>query len=186
VIGGANQTNWLRIVDAMGAPELAEDPRLQGERRPHGQSEGARGRTRARFRTQTAEYWLQALDAKGVPCGPVNDTLEALNDPQTAAREMVVEVEHSTIGPVKTMGLPVKFSATPGRCRIGAPLYGEHSRGILAEHGFSRKRSRASNGRRGDLRRPARRLCPSFRGFAQRRARTHHAGPVRSAFGSCA
>jgi crotonobetainyl-CoA:carnitine CoA-transferase CaiB-like acyl-CoA transferase len=62
--------------------------------------------------------------------------LEALNDPQTLAREMVVEVEHSTLGPVKTIGLPVKFSATPGKVRSGAPVYGEHTREVLREYGF--------------------------------------------------
>jgi crotonobetainyl-CoA:carnitine CoA-transferase CaiB-like acyl-CoA transferase len=65
--------------------------------------------------------------------------LEALSDPQTLAREMVVEVEHSTLGPVKTIGLPVKFSETPGKVRTGAPVYGEHTSEVLAEHGFDRK-----------------------------------------------
>ena len=71
-----------------------------------------------------------------MPCGPVHDMLEALSDPQTLAREMVVEVEHSTLGPVRTIGLPVKFSETPGKVLSGAPVYGEHTREVLAEHGF--------------------------------------------------
>jgi crotonobetainyl-CoA:carnitine CoA-transferase CaiB-like acyl-CoA transferase len=62
--------------------------------------------------------------------------LQALTDPQTLAREMVVEVEHSALGRVKTIGLPVKFSATPGKVRTGAPLYGEHTRQVLHEYGF--------------------------------------------------
>jgi len=62
--------------------------------------------------------------------------LQALADAQTLAREMVVEVEHSELGPVKTIGLPVKFSATPGKVRTGAPLYGEHTRRVLHECGF--------------------------------------------------
>jgi crotonobetainyl-CoA:carnitine CoA-transferase CaiB-like acyl-CoA transferase len=78
-----------------------------------------------------------------VPCGPVNDMLEALSDPQTLAREMVVEVEHSTLGPVKTIGLPVKFSETPGKVRTGAPVYGEHTREVLAEHGFDQRQIEA-------------------------------------------
>jgi crotonobetainyl-CoA:carnitine CoA-transferase CaiB-like acyl-CoA transferase len=71
-----------------------------------------------------------------VPCGPVQDMLQALSDPQTIAREMVVDVEHSTLGTVKTLGLPLKFSATPGKVRTGAPLYGEHTREVLREYGF--------------------------------------------------
>jgi crotonobetainyl-CoA:carnitine CoA-transferase CaiB-like acyl-CoA transferase len=62
--------------------------------------------------------------------------LQALADQQTLAREMVVEVEHSALGLVKTLGLPVKFSATPGKVRAGAPLYGEHTREVLYECGF--------------------------------------------------
>jgi len=58
-------------------------------------------------------------------------------DPQVRAREMVVEVEHATVGPVKTLGLPVKFSDTPGAVLTGAPAYGQHTREILREHGFS-------------------------------------------------
>ena len=58
-------------------------------------------------------------------------------DPQVRARRMVVEVDHPTAGRVETLGLPVKFAATPGAVRTGAPLYGQHTAEILAEHGFS-------------------------------------------------
>ena len=91
-------------------PELAEDPRYathtaRGERQ---------GELDALIEDWTRDKTLQQLEslceAEGVPCGPVHDMLEALNDPQTLAREMVVEVEHSTLGPVKTIGLPVMAS----------------------------------------------------------------------------
>jgi crotonobetainyl-CoA:carnitine CoA-transferase CaiB-like acyl-CoA transferase len=49
---------------------------------------------------------------------------------------MVVDVEHSTLGAVKTIGLPVKFSETPGEVRKGAPVYGEHTSQVLRQHGF--------------------------------------------------
>jgi crotonobetainyl-CoA:carnitine CoA-transferase CaiB-like acyl-CoA transferase len=49
---------------------------------------------------------------------------------------MVVDVAHSTVGPVKTIGLPIKFSETPGGLRSGAPVYGEHTREVLREYGF--------------------------------------------------
>ena len=68
--------------------------------------------------------------------GPVYDVLQTQADPQMQAREMVVEVEHSALGPVKTVGLPVKFSETPGDLRRGAPRYGEHTREVLREAGF--------------------------------------------------
>jgi crotonobetainyl-CoA:carnitine CoA-transferase CaiB-like acyl-CoA transferase len=138
VVGGANQTNWLRVLDAIGAPELAVDPRFKdGAGRMNHLAE-LEAELAPRFRAKPAQHWLDALDREGVPCGPVYDMLQALGDPQTAAREMVVEVEHTTLGRVKTLGLPVKFSHTPGKVRAGAPLFGEHTREVLAEHGFSR------------------------------------------------
>ena len=50
--------------------------------------------------------------------------------------EMVVEVEHSKLGCVQSLGLQVKFSQTPGKVRTGAPIYGEHTRAILSDCGF--------------------------------------------------
>jgi crotonobetainyl-CoA:carnitine CoA-transferase CaiB-like acyl-CoA transferase len=139
VVGGANQTNWLRVLEAIGAPDLAEDGRFKDNPARMAHLPELEEELAERFRTNSSQYWLDALEAKGVPCGPVNDMLQALADPQTAAREMLVEVEHSTLGRVKTLGLPVKFSKTPGKVQTGAPLYGEHTRAILAEHGFSRE-----------------------------------------------
>jgi crotonobetainyl-CoA:carnitine CoA-transferase CaiB-like acyl-CoA transferase len=136
VVGGANRKHWLLMLEALGAPELADDPRFVsgGDRMAHlKELEDELGR---RFRTRPAKHWLDALEQKGVPSGPVQDMLQALADPQTLARDMVVEVEHSALGPVKTVGLPVKFSATPGNLRRGAPRYGEHTREVLREAGF--------------------------------------------------
>jgi len=136
VVGGANQKNWLRMLEALNAPELAGDPRFKSGADRMGHLKELETELAKRFRTKPAKYWLDALEDKGVPCGPVNNMLQALADPQTLAREMVVEVEHSALGPVKTLGLPVKFSATPGKVRTGAPLYGEHTREVLYACGF--------------------------------------------------
>ena len=136
VVGGANQKHWMRTLEVLGAPELAQDPRFAtgADRMAH--LKELEALLSARFRTRPAEYWLSALEEAGVPCGPVNDMLQALSDPQTIAREMVVEVEHSSLGKVKTLGLPIKFSKTPGKVRSGAPLYGEHTEAVLSACGF--------------------------------------------------
>ncbi|MEA2864820.1 MAG: hypothetical protein QOC84_2776 [Bradyrhizobium sp.] len=137
VVGGANQKNWLRTLEVLDAKDLAQDPRFAtgADRMAH--LKELEDLLSARFRTKPADYWLSALEEVGVPCGPVNDMLQALADPQTLAREMVVEVEHSSLGKVKTIGLPVKFSQTPGKVRTGAPRYGEHTAAVLSAHGFN-------------------------------------------------
>lgn len=137
VVGGANQKNWLRTLEALAAPELAQDPRFLTGADRLANLKALEAELAERFRLKPAQYWLRALEQKGVPCGPVYDMLQALADPQTIAREMVVEVDHSTLGPVKTIGLPVKFSETPGKVRTGAPLYGEHTSEVLREFGFT-------------------------------------------------
>ena len=136
VVGGANQKHWGRTLEVLGATELARDPRFATGADRMGHLKELEALLTTHFKTRPAEYWLAALEEAGVPCGPVNDMLQALADPQTIAREMVVEVEHSTLGSVKTIGLPIKFSQTPGKVRSGAPLYGEHTNAILAAYGF--------------------------------------------------
>jgi crotonobetainyl-CoA:carnitine CoA-transferase CaiB-like acyl-CoA transferase len=136
VVGGANQKNWQRIAEAIGAPELVDDPRFlnSADRMEH--LKELEVELAARFRNLPAAHWLTVLEQEGVPCGPVRDMLQALSDPQTITRDMVVEVPHARLGRVQTLGIPVKFSQTPGKIRSGAPVYGEHSREILSEYGF--------------------------------------------------
>lgn len=60
-------------------------------------------------------------------------------DPQTIARDMVPQVDHPVAGPVKTIGLPVKFSETPGGVKSAAPLLGQHTLEVFMEAGYSKQ-----------------------------------------------
>jgi len=135
-VGAANQVNWLRLVRVIGAPELAEDPRFKENAGRMTNLAALVDALAPHLASRTTADWLKLLEAAGVPAGPVLNIAEMHRDPQAIARDMVVSAEHSRLGPVKTLGLPVKFSATPGGVLRGAPLYGEHSREVLAEFGF--------------------------------------------------
>lgn len=135
-VGAANQANWLRLLDVLGAQQLGDDPRF---------ADNAGRRTRLPelveelaplFRQRSTAEWLAAFEEAGVPAGPVLSTGEALNDPQVLAREMVVEVEHKRLGRLKTLGVPVKFSETPASVRSAAPILGQHTREVLTELGY--------------------------------------------------
>ncbi|MGX9981435.1 CaiB/BaiF CoA transferase family protein [Methylobacterium fujisawaense] len=136
-IGAANQTNWLRLLKAIGAEALADDPRFAVNRDRMINRQDLAGTLAPIFRAHSSAEWLARLEAGGVPAGPVLDVNAMHRDPQALAREMVVEVEHPRVGRMKTLGLPVKFSETPGRVHGPAPLLGEHSRAILAEAGYA-------------------------------------------------
>ena len=136
-IGAANQANWLRLFQAVDRPELNEDARFAtNSARMQNLPELIEILSQSFTRYSTAE-WLQRLEAVGVPAGPVLSIGDMLKDPQVLARDMVVEVEHSRLGPVKTLGSPIKFSHTPTAIRRGSPMLGEHSREILGEYGYS-------------------------------------------------
>ena len=80
---------------------------------------------------QPAEFWLGTLKAAGIPCGMINTVAQALQDPHTQARAMVETVAHPTAGPVKILGIPLKFSDTPASIRAAPPTLGQHSDEIL-------------------------------------------------------
>ncbi|MGR3755716.1 MAG: CaiB/BaiF CoA transferase family protein, partial [Tranquillimonas sp.] len=136
-VGAANQRNWLRFLDVIGAPELDADPRF-GSNSDRMQNLPALVEIlNGHLVRETTQTWLDRMEAAGLPAGPVLNVREMHEDPQARAREMIVETEHARAGGVRTLGLPVKFSETPGGVRRAAPLLGQHSREVLAEAGFA-------------------------------------------------
>ena len=89
------------------------------------------------FSTRTQDEWMKLLSEIDVPYGPVNTIEEAFSDPQTLHRHMVLEVEHPRAGKIKLLGIPIKFSETPGEIRTLSPAYGEHTLDILGELGYT-------------------------------------------------
>ena len=100
VVGGANQKNWLRTLEVLDAAGTRARSALCDRRRPDGASEGAGSRAHGALSKPDPPHtgWLRSR-RRACPAGPVNDMLQALADPQTIAREMVVEVEHSHARP---------------------------------------------------------------------------------------
>jgi crotonobetainyl-CoA:carnitine CoA-transferase CaiB-like acyl-CoA transferase len=136
-VGAANQTNWLRLLEAIGAQNLADDPRFALNAGRMGHLPELTDELSKYFERNTSAEWLQRLEKAGVPAGPVLDVKQMHSDPQALAREMIVETAHPTSGKVKSIGLPIKFSDTPGAVDKPAPRFGEHTRDVLREHGFS-------------------------------------------------
>ncbi len=135
-IGAANQKNWTRLLTAIGMEDLAEDARFAHNLDRMANRIDLAETLAPAFRRHSSAEWLARLEAGGVPAGPVLDVNAMHRDPQAIARDMVVEVEHTRVGRMTTLGLPVKFSRTPGRVHGAAPLLGEHSRAILADAGY--------------------------------------------------
>lgn len=136
-VGAANQGNWLRLIDALGAPELGNDPRFVTNADRMRNLTALQAALTPLFTVRTSAEWLHLLEKAGVPAGPVLDIAQMHRDPQALARDMIVETTHPVAGRVASLGLPIKFSETPGSVRRPAPVLGQHTREVLREHGFS-------------------------------------------------
>ena len=135
-IGGANQANWERIAEVLGHREWRDDPRFASNSARMTNLPELTAHMTDVLSTRTTAEWVSAFDAAGVPAGPVHSVGEALEHPQTRARDMVVSVDHPQAGRTQALGCPVKFSATPTRIDRAAPLLGEHTRELLQEFGY--------------------------------------------------
>jgi crotonobetainyl-CoA:carnitine CoA-transferase CaiB-like acyl-CoA transferase len=136
-VGGANQANWERIADVLGHPGWRDDPRFRTNSDRMANLPALVKLMNDVIATRDKAQWIAAFDAAGVPVGPVNTVGEALADPQTLARGMVVETMHPEAGATRSLGCPVHFSATPTSVTRPAPLLGEHTREVLAAAGYS-------------------------------------------------
>jgi crotonobetainyl-CoA:carnitine CoA-transferase CaiB-like acyl-CoA transferase len=86
----------------------------------------------ARLRRESRSYWIERLGSAGVPCGAVRDLQELFADPQLAAREMVLDVEHATLRRLRLLGTPLKLSETPASIRSAPPVLGQHTDRVLS------------------------------------------------------
>ena len=136
-IGGANERIFRRLCEVLGHPEWPSMPDFADNASRVRHREDLAARIEAITARQPRTHWLSLFEAHDIPCGPINDYAQVFADAQVRAREMVVEVEHPRLGRVRSLGSPIKMSATPANPARRAPLLGEHTNEILTEMGMS-------------------------------------------------
>jgi crotonobetainyl-CoA:carnitine CoA-transferase CaiB-like acyl-CoA transferase len=136
-LGSANQNLWLKLVELLGAPELAEDARFQGPNERRDNQRELADVLNGYFRGATTDEWFAKLDAAGIPAGPVLDIRQMIEDEQTLARDMVQEVGGEDGAPIRVLGHPVKYSEHPAEITRPAPGLGQHTEEVLAELGYT-------------------------------------------------
>jgi len=129
VLAVGNDEQWRKFCGVAGLPE---DPRFATNRQRVTGYDALRPFVADRLRTQPRQHWIERLTAAGVPCGSVRNLQELFDDPQLQAREMIARVEHATIGSLRTLGVPVKLSDTPGAVRTPPPTLGQHTDSVLS------------------------------------------------------
>ena len=128
---------WRRFTAATGLDDLTDDPRYATNPARVSHRDTLVPAITKALAARGCDQWAEILNAAGVPAGPVNTVPAALAQPQVAAREMVVEVEHPVAGTLKMLGSPLKLSAQPVSFRRPPPTLGQHTDQVLAEAGYT-------------------------------------------------
>jgi crotonobetainyl-CoA:carnitine CoA-transferase CaiB-like acyl-CoA transferase len=132
-IGGANQAFWIRACSILGCEHFVDDPRFVDKATRVANASVLAQELEPFFKARDTAHWCEQFEAAGIPAGPVMNHVQTYADPQTVAREMVVDVDHKKAGKTKTLGVHVKLSDTPGTVRTAAPLLGEHNDEVASD-----------------------------------------------------
>jgi crotonobetainyl-CoA:carnitine CoA-transferase CaiB-like acyl-CoA transferase len=132
-VGASQQKFFEALCDLLELPDVKADARFarNADRVEHNEALVELLQTKLRLRPSA--LWLGELERLGIPAGPVLHFDEVFTDPQILARDMVAETTHPITGPFRTLGVPVKFSETPGAVRRPAPRLGEHTQEVLGQ-----------------------------------------------------
>lgn len=136
-IAASGQHMWKRLGKALDAEELFADPRFA--------TPGKRSRNRdeltvvleEKLQAKGAQEWIEALNAAGVPCGPILTIDQVFANEQVRHLRLAREVRHPQLGPIEVLGVAVTLSRTPGGVVSPTPEKGEHTEEVLTELGFT-------------------------------------------------
>lgn len=132
-----NERAWRDFCQVLGLNDLVDDPRYAtNANRLQNRDELAKtlNQILSQYNSRELEAKLVAVD---IPCGPLLNAGEVINDPQVIARKMVIDVEHPEKGKIKIARMPICFSETVPEIKLQAPMLGEHTNEILKELGYS-------------------------------------------------
>jgi len=137
IVAAGNDKLFAQLCEVIGQPELSTNPlfltnalRTEHVHALHDELERA-------LSTRTSAEWLDALEAAGIPCGPLNDVAAVVADPHVQARRMIVEIDDDRVQPLRAAGNPIKWSAFGDLdVRPPAPDLDEHRAALLAELGL--------------------------------------------------
>ena len=131
ILACGNDNLYRKFCEAAGRPELADDPRFATNgRRVENRAEMTRLLAQV-FAQRTTREWVDALEAAGVPNGPINDVAQVFEEPQVKARGVRIELEHPVAGKLPLVASPMRFSATPVEHRLAPPVLGQHTEEVL-------------------------------------------------------
>jgi crotonobetainyl-CoA:carnitine CoA-transferase CaiB-like acyl-CoA transferase len=144
VVGIGTEALWKRFVQALEIQDdIGRDERFQTNALRIKNREILVPLLQTLFQQTSARTWLGKLAAADIPAAPINTVPEALNDAQTRARGLIVQIEHPALGAAKSVANPIRFSETPVNYRLPPPLLGEHTAELLESLGYTAEEAKS-------------------------------------------
>jgi crotonobetainyl-CoA:carnitine CoA-transferase CaiB-like acyl-CoA transferase len=131
ILACGNDNLFNKFCEVAGCQDLVKDPRFSTNAKRVENREDITARLAAIFAKRTTKDWCDALEAAGVPNGPINSLKQVFEEPQVVARGMRIELEHATAGKVPLIASPMKFSGTPLEFKQPPPVLGQHTDEVL-------------------------------------------------------
>lgn len=136
-IGATSTRNWAAFCAAVGLERLMADPRYADTNMRHANRKALIAEIEDLTRTRPMAHWIALLEDAGVPCAPIQHYGQVFTDPHLLARGFFWEAPHPTLGSVRQLGSPMRFSETPVRRDKAGPLFGEDSEAVAGSLGYS-------------------------------------------------
>ncbi len=134
--GANSQAHWLRVCALLGLNELAADERFADNEKRLANRRELIALIEAVTMTQPTEHWSRRMGEAGIPCGPIWSFDRVFADQHLAQRGFFADAPHPTLGPVRQLGSPMRFSRTPTRLDAAGPPLGADTADVLRELGL--------------------------------------------------
>jgi crotonobetainyl-CoA:carnitine CoA-transferase CaiB-like acyl-CoA transferase len=132
ILAVGNDSQFLRFCELSGNPELAADERFQKNSNRVRHRDSLLPQIKEIMLQKTSAQWLEALNARGIPCGPINNIEQVFADPQVQHRGMQLELDHPAAGKVAGVASPIRLSQTPIEYQQAPPMLGQHTDDVLS------------------------------------------------------
>ncbi|PKM89876.1 MAG: carnitine dehydratase [Firmicutes bacterium HGW-Firmicutes-12] len=133
IVCAGNEKQWGILCEIIGLPELEKDEKYYSNDKRNENHDELNVIITSTLKKKTTKEWIDIMEGAGVPCGPVNNIKNVMENEQVLARDMVVTVDYSDIGPVKSPGCPIKTKNYHIDVKRPAPDLGQHSKEVFGE-----------------------------------------------------